>query len=305
MTEQEVRQLVVEVAESWIGRKESDNTHKFIIDLYNSHKPLPRGYTVKYSDAWCATTISAIGVKLRLTDILLPECSCQQMVNLYKSAGRWEERDDYIPKIGDIVMYDWQDSGKGDNTGWPDHVGIICSTSKNTMRVIEGNINNAVGYRDLKIDGKYIRGYCLPDYASKAEKQSEVNTPPSGTYTVRKGDTLWSIAEKFLGDGTRYPELKKMNNLSDNRLKIGQVLKVKESPMITVDLPILHNGDSGVVVEVMQYLLFYHEANFSKYGPDGKFGNETESALIAFQKSNGLVATGVCDEKTWIKLLKG
>lgn len=43
---------VVAQAEAWIGCKESDGSHKKIIDVYNSHKPLARGYKLKYTDAW-------------------------------------------------------------------------------------------------------------------------------------------------------------------------------------------------------------------------------------------------------------
>ena len=38
------------------------------------------------------------------------------------------------------------------------------------MKIIEGNISNSVAYRALGVNGKYIRGYCLPDYASKADE---------------------------------------------------------------------------------------------------------------------------------------
>ncbi len=55
---------VVEQAKAWLGYKESNGTHKTIIDVYNSHKPLARGYKVKYTDAWCATFVSAVAVKL-------------------------------------------------------------------------------------------------------------------------------------------------------------------------------------------------------------------------------------------------
>ena len=48
MTENELRSKVVSIAQSYIGCKESDGSHKKIIDLYNSHKPLARGYAVKY-----------------------------------------------------------------------------------------------------------------------------------------------------------------------------------------------------------------------------------------------------------------
>ena len=40
---------VLNQARAWIGCKESNGTHKQIIDVYNSHTPLARGYKVKRS----------------------------------------------------------------------------------------------------------------------------------------------------------------------------------------------------------------------------------------------------------------
>ena len=170
MTEKEIRQKVVSKAKSYLGSKESDGSHKKIIDLYNSHKPLARSYAVKYTDEWCATFVSAVGIALGYTDIMPTECSCTRMIDLYKAKGRWKENDAHVPSPGDIVMYDWQDSGKGDNTGQPDHVGFVVSLNGTTMTIIEGNKGEAVAYRTLNVNGRYIRGYCLPDYASKATK---------------------------------------------------------------------------------------------------------------------------------------
>lgn len=168
MTEKQLREKAVNTAKAWKGCNEADGTHKQIIDLYNSVKPLPRGYAVKYNDAWCATFVSAVGIAAGLSEIILRECGCGAMIDLYKNAGRWKENDAYVPDMGDVVFYDWQDTGKGDNTGYPDHVGMVCSVSSNTIKVIEGNKNNAVEYRDLQVNGRYIRGYGLPDYASMA-----------------------------------------------------------------------------------------------------------------------------------------
>ncbi len=57
MTEMQVRQKIVGVMQGWVGRKEANGTHKEIIDIYNAHRPLARGYKVRYTDAWCATTV--------------------------------------------------------------------------------------------------------------------------------------------------------------------------------------------------------------------------------------------------------
>ena len=126
---------------------------------------------ITYTDAWCATFVSAVAVKLGLTDIILPECGCNRMVALYQKAGRWTENDSYVPNPGDIIVYDWQDIGIGENIGAPDHVGIVVGVSGDTITVIEGNKGGSVATRTIKVNGRYIRGYCLPDYASKASTE--------------------------------------------------------------------------------------------------------------------------------------
>lgn len=170
MTESEARQKVVSIAVGWYGRKEADGSHHIIIDTYNEHAPLAAGYKVKYTDSWCATFASAAAIVSGYTDIIPTECSCGRMIALFQQMGRWEEDDAYIPAPGDYIFYDWNDKGIGDCTGWPEHVGIVVSVFGNTIRVIEGNKDDAVGYRKMKVNGRYIRGYGIPDYASKAVK---------------------------------------------------------------------------------------------------------------------------------------
>ena len=173
MTEQELRNKVVSVAVGWLGRRENNGSHQAIIDIYNAHKPLARGYKVKYTDAWCATFASAAFIKAGLTDIAPTECSCSKMIELYKKIGRWQEADNYLPSHGDLIMYDWDDNGVGDNTGAPEHVGIVVSASSNMIKVIEGNYNDAVAYRNIAVNGRYIRGFCTPDFASQATPQAK------------------------------------------------------------------------------------------------------------------------------------
>ena len=313
MTEKEARQKFVNYAVSYLGCKESNGSHKKIIDLYNSHKPLARGYKVQYTDAWCATYVSAMAIGIGYEDVIPLECGCSNYIDLAKEAGIGVETDSYTPDIGDIVLYDWQDGtnyATTDNRGNPDHIGIVASVTGNTLRIIEGNISNSVGYRTLQVNGRYIRGWVTPKYSSKATSGStsggsSTNGATTGnklkvgdvvnftgskhyisandtngknckpgkakitqiyqlekskhpyhivaengggsnvygwvdeadvksstaaaayvTYTVKKGDSLWAISAKQLGNGNRYKEIKSLNGLSSDTIYPGQTLKL-------------------------------------------------------------------------------
>lgn len=174
MTERELRNKVVTVAQSWLGTEEGSQQHHGIIDLYNERKPLPRGYAVKYTDAWCATFTSAVAIKAGLTKIIPVECSCGELIRLARQMGAWVEDDAHVPGPGDLILYDWQDDGKGDCTGAPDHVGIVEQvTSGKTLTIIEGNYKDSVTRRMLAVDNRSIRGYICPDYGSIATRTPE------------------------------------------------------------------------------------------------------------------------------------
>ena len=155
---------VIEQAKAWLGFSEASGKHKQIIDTYNAHKPLARGYKVTYTDAWCATFVSAVSIKLGYTDIIPTECGCGEMVKLLQKIGEWVEDESRTPNPGDILFYDWQDDGKGNNTGWPDHVGIVEKVENGVITVIEGNYKDSVTRRTIAVNGKNIRGYGVPKY---------------------------------------------------------------------------------------------------------------------------------------------
>ena len=167
------RTQIVKQMQEWVGLKESNGSHKKIIDIYNTIKPLPVGYKLKYTDAWCAGTVSAAAQVCKATDIVPCECSCPRMITLAQKMGIWVENDAHVPKAGDIVLYDWDDSGSGDNKGGSDHVGLVEKISGSTITVIEGNYSNAVKRRTLKVNGKYIRGYIVPKYDAEEEAKPE------------------------------------------------------------------------------------------------------------------------------------
>lgn len=175
MTETKLRQLVVDTIAAGVGSVRGDAWHRGILDTYNSHKPLPRGYAVQVGDHYCATTVSAVWIRAGVDTVAVVECSCSKMVELAKAKGIWVEDDAYVPKPGDAVIYDWQDDGKGDNKGVPDHVGIVERVDGNSMTIIEGN--RPVGHvarHTLAVNGRYIRGFITPKYSAMAEPEKTV-----------------------------------------------------------------------------------------------------------------------------------
>jgi len=158
------REQVVAIMRGWLGYSGANGKYKEIVDLYNNHEPLARDYKLQYTDAWCAAAVSAAFIEAGMTDIAPTEVSCSQMIERYKELGQWQEDDGYVPKPGDVIMYDWQDGGTGDNRGGADHVGIVEKVEGTVITVIEGNKNNAVERRTVTVGGQYIRGYGTPNY---------------------------------------------------------------------------------------------------------------------------------------------
>lgn len=261
---------VVEQAKSWIGCKESNGTHKKIIDIYNAQKPLPVGYKVKYTDAWCATFASAVFVVLKYHDTVPTECSCPRWITLLKKNGMWVEDESVVPKPGWIMFYDWDDSASKvavDNTGSPEHVGIVEKVSGGYITVIEGNYSNSVKRRTIAVNGRYIRGYGVPKYDAEdgAEAVPEKETVPSPTTTTSK-----------------------------------------EANTVSIELATLKKGSKNNQVKALQRMLYAMKYDLGSSNPiDGDFGAKTDAAVRSYQKANKLTVDGVVGEKTWAKLLKG
>ncbi len=63
-----------------------------------------------------------------------------------------------------------------------------------------------------------------------ASSGGAASAPKNTTYTVKAGDTLWAIAKKFLGNGSRYPEIYDLNKAiigpDPNLIHPGQVFAI-------------------------------------------------------------------------------
>ena len=235
------REEIVKLAQTYVGVREGTPEHRAIIDAYNSwcsRNGFPRGYKVKYTDAWCATFASVLGILLGYTEIIPVECGCPQMIELAKGMGSWVEDDAYIPTAGDYILYDWQDSGRGDNAGSPDHIGMVEKITGREMQIIEGNYKDAVSRRVLPVNARYIRGYIVPAYTAEIAQKTPVE-PNTGTVDeVHKVDWTGVVNTKKdplnvrLGPGTNYgtcsfSPLRKGTKVGVCHHKVGKWLLIK------------------------------------------------------------------------------
>lgn len=264
------RQMFVDTAVSFLGRNEADGSHREIIDIYNSHKPYAMGWAMTYTAPWCDAFVSAIAIKCGMTNIIPTECGCERHIELFKKRGDWVESDDYTPKPGDIVFYDWQDNGVGDNKGESDHVGIVVSVGTKNLKIIEGNISNKVGYRTIDKNGKFIRGFAVPKFD---EAKPEVK-PATKTETEVKPASKTETKTETKG-----------NNM--------------------IEVPVLRKGSKGESVRALQHLLIGNGISCGWRGADGDFGAMTEAAVRTYQGKKGLAKDGIVGKATWTKLIGG
>lgn len=97
--------------------------------------------------------------------------------------------------------------------------GIWQKSDQGIIDGINGNIDVDIAYKNYAeiIKTKGLNGFRKSDSSS---------APNYFTYTVKKGDTLWSIAQLYLGSGSKYKEIKSWNALNSDTIYPGQTLKI-------------------------------------------------------------------------------
>lgn len=176
VTENQLRRLVADTIQAWIGAKKGSALHADILAVYNGYKPLARGYTMKTTDAYCAATVSAAYIRAGIAAWTGTECGVEKFTLVAKARGIWVEDDAHVPAVGDACVYDWNDNGVGDCVGSGDHIGIVTASNGTTFTVTEGNMSGGVvGTRNMKVNARYIRGYICPDFAAIATELSGKN----------------------------------------------------------------------------------------------------------------------------------
>lgn len=220
---------LIRVAQKWVGCSEKNGKFKEILNVYNSHKPLANNYKIKTTDPWCDCFVSACAIKAGAVDLIGTEVGCERHIAIFKKKGIWIEDGTIKPKPGDIILYNW-DQRTQPNDGYADHIGIVEQQYANTIVVIEGNMNEAVGRRTINVGWGYIRGFARPKYDSDS-----ASTPVK---PVKK--TLDAIAKEVIqgawGSGAiRKTALTKAGyNYDEVQKRVNELLGAKKSSITVI-----------------------------------------------------------------------
>lgn len=126
------------------------------------------------NDSWCVVFVWYVFRECGVSNLF---CGGQKIasvgtvMNYYKNIGKFGS----TPQKGALALFDWHDGGRTD-----DHIGIVISSSGNTIHTIEGNTyGGVVAQRDRSVSN--VIGYCYPAYSSPA---------PSGQW-IQAADGRW------------------------------------------------------------------------------------------------------------------
>lgn len=310
---------IINKAISFLGVKEPTGDDQFI-KYYNNITRA--GFSM--SVAWCAIFVTVVARMVGVATNLVPTfASCDLGVKWFKDKRRYEKAKyyggAYIPKRGDVIFYSSKHT-QADST----HVGYVVSVSGSTIKAIEGNKSDAVGYRTISTGDKYIIGYGrvadfiggnttipspTPDTPSQSfqcsvsDFQSYLNRQYPTTIKTNCGALL--AVDNSFGTKSRDAALC-VWKYELNKLKVGYTFDIGNKNFLTTckkygsSHAMVKNGSKGRFVYLVQGILrtkgFY-------YGDlDGDAGSITETAIRTFQSKSGLSVDGQCGGDTWSKL---
>lgn len=193
----------------------------------------------KQGAAWCAVFVgwcfyTAYGKSAALSLLCQPSsgncgAGCKYVRQYFRNKGQWHTSG---PQAGDVIVFYSSDKSSYS------HTGLVYKVDSSKVYTVEGNTSGASGViangggvckKSYALGYARIAGYGRPAYGEQTQ-QTEQTEQSTGyfVYTIQKGDTLWSIAKKYLGAGKRYTEIKELNGLTSNGIKAGRTLKIPQ-----------------------------------------------------------------------------
>ena len=290
------REKVVAYAKSQLGVCEPNGDDKYIKEFNRL-----TGSTLAMNVAWCMVfatcCVRASGLP---EDVWGNFAQCTVAVNRAKSKKVWYSRlTGHKPKAGEWIIFDWDGDGKAD------HVGIVKSSTTNSVTTIEGNtkgdaVVDGVREKNYSSTSKYIMGYIdipYPDGAViKADKSRimEVQKLLNNVFGAKL------VVDGLYGKNTKKALIKaiqkELNKSYGKRLSLDGVFGSKTKAA----LPNVKFGDEGTFVKLTQCCLVVCGADIAV---DGCFGAKTMAAVKTYQQEKKLTPDGIVGKKTFAKML--
>jgi hypothetical protein len=261
---------IIEVAKAEVGTIEGpkDNETKYGKWTGMNFQPWCQSFV-----SWCAFT-SGLDVKK-----YPKSASTVAASDFFKKHDRWADARNDDPTPGDWIYFDFPDDGVNRIS----HVGICIKNNGNgTIQVIEGNTSGTA--KGDQRNG----GMCV----EKTRAYVKDNKLKLLNGIVGWGRPVYAGEENL-------PLLSKVGSTDSPATKAAAPKKATTSAPVAkapAAFAPFKKGAKGPKVKKVQTAL--------KLKADGVFGDGTEKAVIAFQKTNGLDANGTVGPKTWAAILK-
>lgn len=123
----------------------------------------------------------------------------------------------------------------------------------------------------------------------------------TGIIVEARSDTDLRVVEGNCSDMVKLTTPKRSTILGVFR---PQYAEEEQVTTCTPTMPILKRGAKGIPVWSLQNLLVKRGYSVGRWGCDGDFGADTESAVKKFQTDKKITADGICGGKTWTELYK-
>lgn len=204
----------------------------------------------KQGVAWCATFTAwcyykAYGKAAALALLCQPTkaannagAACRYARSYFQAKGQFHNS----PAPGDVVFFYSSDKSQ------IQHQGLVYKVDASRVYTIEGNTSGASGVisngggvckKSYALNYSRLAGFGRPDWGAEDKEKAKQEEPKPvkpttqtttaasyTTYTVKKGDSLWKIAKKQLGNGNKFKLIQSANNINGTLIRVGQQLKI-------------------------------------------------------------------------------
>ena len=238
---------VLAIARTQLGYNESTRNYE-VLDaengIVNGYTRYGAWYGIPYGD-WCAMFVSFCLHYAGVDSELFPmECGCGRWVELLSEKGRFEFAQDYIPKAGDLIFYDY-DSYDDPAQRRADHVGLVSEVSEEakTLKTIEGNTSAGVAERSYAMTDAAILGYgVLPKNPAIEEETFSLTATTENGVGITVSGPISSLPYSPAQIELRAEIIADEQQLQPLR-EIAEETSALLSGHIFVDLCLLHDGE--------------------------------------------------------------